>query len=96
MGKRENKIEIYLHDKIVALGGTTRKFASPGKIGVADRLVLMPGGKVYFIEIKIEDGIESSPQKKERLRMISLGFDAFVLYGINGVKNFINFCEELK
>jgi len=90
MRNSEHKVEAYLHDKVVAMGGTTRKFVSPGHRGVADRLVFMPEGRIYLIEIKTKNGDESFQQRRERLRMLSLGFNAVVLYGTDGVDNFVN------
>lgn len=34
------------------MGGLAPKFTSPGFDGVPDRLILLPGGKVAFIELK--------------------------------------------
>lgn len=42
MGVRENKVEKYLDEKIKAIGGITRKWVSPGRDGVPDRVVLVP------------------------------------------------------
>lgn len=42
MGIRENKVETYLHQCVTALGGTTRKWVSPGRDGVPDRIALVP------------------------------------------------------
>lgn len=70
----ENKIEKYLKLQVEKLGGKAFKFVSPGVVGVPDRLVLLPGGRILFVELK-------APGKKPRpiqVRVIekirSLGF----------------------
>lgn len=90
MGKAENKVEDYLNQEIEKLGGETRKYESPGRIGVADRLCLIPMGILYFVEVKTEDGIEEDWQERERKRMMELGFRAIVVYGKEDVDTFIN------
>jgi hypothetical protein len=70
---RERDIEAYLRVKVKALGGTAYKFVSPGHAGVADRLVLLPGGVVWFIEVKAPDGRLSPLQMLFARRMAELG-----------------------
>lgn len=49
---RERDIENYLRDRVKKIGGIAYKFESPGNAGVPDRLVLLPEGRVYFVELK--------------------------------------------
>lgn len=42
MGVRENKVEKYLDEQVTKLGGITRKWVSPGRDGVPDRIVIKP------------------------------------------------------
>ena len=56
---REKEIERYLVDRAVAMGGMALKFVSPGCTGVPDRLVVLPGGRIGFLELK-------APGKKPR------------------------------
>ena len=48
---KEKYIEQKLVTAIKKLGGICPKFTSPGLDGVPDRLVLLPGGKMAFIEL---------------------------------------------
>lgn len=48
----EKLIEKKLREGVKKLGGMALKFTSPGTSGVPDRIVLMPGGKIYFVETK--------------------------------------------
>lgn len=89
MGKAENTVEKYLHQQVTKIGGTTRKFTSPGHVGVADRLCFLPYGRLYIVEVKSDTGSESGPQQRERERMISLGFRSVVVYGKSGVDDLL-------
>ena len=57
----EKDIERKLKKRIEAMGGLCLKFESPGYTGVPDRIILLPGGAVVFVETK-------APGKKERPR----------------------------
>ena len=59
----EKQIEAYLVKRIKALGGVAYKFVSPAHRGVADRIVCLPGGVVWFVELKTEGGRLSPLQK---------------------------------
>ena len=45
----EKDIERFLVNGVKKLGGVAYKFVSPGNAGVPDRLIVMPGGRVYFV-----------------------------------------------
>lgn len=57
----EREIESKLREPIKALGGLCLKFETPGYTGVPDRIILLPGGVIRFVETK-------QPGKKERAR----------------------------
>lgn len=48
----EKEIEKLLVQKVRQAGGRAYKFVSPGTTGVPDRLVVLPGGKIGFVEVK--------------------------------------------
>lgn len=52
----EAKLEAKFTKRVRSLGGIAFKFVSPGYSGVTDRLVLVPGGVVVFVEIKVIGG----------------------------------------
>lgn len=54
---RESDIERRLVQGVKKLGGRAYKFVSPGNVGVPDRLVVLPGGVVLFVEVKAPDEI---------------------------------------
>lgn len=77
---RERDIEAYLRGRVKALGGIAYKFVSPGHAGVADRLVLLPGGVVWFIEVKAPGGRLSPLQVLFARRMQEMGMNYRVIW----------------
>lgn len=92
MGTRENKVETYLHQCVTALGGTTRKWVSPGRLGVPDRIVVLPWG-IWLVEVKTTDGDLSPVQVREHQRLTDAGAQVRTVYGHAGVDELI---KELK
>ena len=86
----EKEIEKYLRDKIKNLGGIAYKFISPGNNGVPDRIVLIPGGKIIFVELKNEHGKTSNLQDTQIARIRNLGFDVRIINSKQKVDEFIN------
>ena len=76
---RERQIEQTLAKAVKAAGGIAPKFTSPGFAGMPDRLVLMPGGQMAFVEVKAP-GKKPRPLQEARHRMLRrLGFKVYVL-----------------
>ncbi len=48
--------------RVKDIGGVAFKFVSPSNRGVADRLVVLPQGVVWFVEVKKEGGRLSTLQ----------------------------------
>lgn len=88
MGVRENKVEKYLDDEVKKLGGITRKWVSPGRDGVPDRIVIHDG-EIYFVEVKTIDGHLSTAQQREHFRLREAGANVYTVYGDKGVHLFI-------
>ena len=85
----ESKIENRLKKEIELIGGKALKFVSPGISGVPDRIVLLPHGRIVFIELKAP-GKKPRPIQIKRIKELKdLGFDVRVIDSIDGVKNFI-------
>ena len=68
------------------LGGVAYKFVSPGNAGVPDRLIVMPGGRVYFVELKTDAGYVTVLQKRQMDRLLRLGCDVNLVRGLEGIK----------
>lgn len=59
----EKAIESHLVKRVKAIGGVAYKFTSPAHRGVADRVVCLPDGSTWFVELKTESGRLSALQK---------------------------------
>ena len=85
----EKAIEAYLRDKVKKHGGIAFKFVSPGYNGVPDRLVIMPGGRIYFVEVKNERGRLSPLQLRCHNILDALGIRVYVLWSKEDVDAFM-------
>lgn len=78
---REREIESKLVSAVKSRGGICPKFVSPGFDGMPDRVVLLPHGKLGFVEVK-GPGEQPRPLQTARHRLLrKLGFLVFVLDG---------------
>ena len=76
---RKCEIERKLVDVIKVKGGICWRFVSPGTTGVPDRIVLMPNGRIAFVELKAP-GKAPRPLQLARHRLLrSLGFRVYVI-----------------
>lgn len=75
----EKQIERSLVTVVRKQGGIALKFVSPSFAGMPDRLVLLPYGKMAFVEVKAP-GKKPRPLQGKRHEMLrALGFQVFVL-----------------
>ncbi len=86
----EKEIEMQLMKAVKKMGGRAVKFMSPGFDGMPDRLVLLPGGKCGFVEVK-------APGKKPRALQVvrhemlrAWGFKVYVLDAIGQIEEIID------
>ena len=76
---REKHIEQKLVQAVKKAGGIASKLVCPGFDGMPDRLVLLPGGKMAFVEVK-RHGMKPRPLQIKRHGMLrELGFKVYVL-----------------
>lgn len=90
---KESEIERWLVTQIKDMGGSADKFVSPGNPGVPDRIVIMPGGRIIFVELKTEIGKLSGIQKWQRERYQKLGVEFRVVKGMKAARELV---AELK
>ena len=76
---RESKIERALVDAVRKQGGIAFKFTSQTMNGIPDRLVLLPGGQIGFVELKAPGKQLRLLQKKRKAQLETLGFPVFVV-----------------
>jgi hypothetical protein len=62
-GIRENLVEAELVARVLAAGGLAEKVRVIGRRGFFDRLVILPGGRIYFVEVKRPRGGRLSPHQ---------------------------------
>jgi len=84
----EAQVEKHLHKLITEAGGTTRKWTSPGRVGVPDRIVFI-NDKVYFVEVKTMRGSLTVRQQREAETLRSHGALVQCLYGEKDVEQFV-------
>jgi hypothetical protein len=76
---REKEIEQKFTLMVKQAGGLALKLVSPGMSGMPDRIVLLPGGHMAFVEVKAP-GKVPRPLQEARHRMLrKLGFKVYVL-----------------
>ncbi|MBI6549912.1 VRR-NUC domain-containing protein [Xenorhabdus lircayensis] len=76
---REDVIERHLVNEVKKLGGIAYKFVSPGRRGVPDRVVVLPNGRVVFVECKAPGEKPRPDQLREHERLRALGQTVVVL-----------------
>lgn len=76
----EKQLEQRLVKAVKDRGGVAYKFVSPGQDGVPDRLIVLPGGKVGFVEVKKPGkGRLRKIQRYQLKRLVALGCKCFLL-----------------
>ena len=76
---RENEIEGKLVEEVKRMGGICPKWVSPGLDGVPDRIVLLPGCRIGFVELKAPGRKMRPLQKKRKEKLEALGFLVFCI-----------------
>lgn len=76
---KEKAIEIKLVRTVKSAGGIAPKFVSPGFYGMPDRLVLLPIGKLAFVEVKSPGQKPRALQAATHKLLQNLGFKVYVL-----------------
>lgn len=88
--ENEKKTERKLRLEVEKIGGLCLKWISPNFSGVPDRIVLMPNGRVYFVELKSE-GKRLSPRQRIVVKLLEkMGFEVWRIDSSEIVTKFIN------
>lgn len=86
--------EKYIERKLVAavkkMGGMAPKFVSPGLDGVPDRIVLLPMGKIAFVELKTPGKKMRALQVRQKDKLESLGFSVYCIDRIEQIGGILN------
>lgn len=76
---REIEIEEYLVKEAKKRHGLCLKFICPSMDGVPDRILLLPGGKIAFVELKAPGKKPRALQIKRMKQIAKLGFKGLVV-----------------
>lgn len=82
---REKEIEKKLVEETKRRKGLAVKFVSPGFDGMPDRILLLPGGKIVFVEVKAQGRKPRPLQLVRHATLRRLGFTVFVLDQEEGI-----------
>lgn len=85
----ERNIERFFAKQIKAAGGIALKLISPGFSGLPDRLVLLPKGRIYFVELKAPGKSPRPLQLAAHRILLNLGFNVLTIDSRERVKEFI-------
>ena len=87
---REKHIEQQFVKAVRVTGGIAPKLTCPGFDGMPDRIALLPGGKIAFVEVKAPEK-KPRPLQAARHRLLRrLGFMVYVLDSIPQIKQILD------
>jgi len=92
---RERDIEQYLRNRAIAAGGRAFKWVSPGNNGVPDRIVMLPGGRIAFVELKAPGKKPTAIQINQQRVIEALGFPTFTIDNKEDIDKLINAMQLL-
>lgn len=92
----EQKIERRLKKEIELIGGKALKFVSPGMSGVPDRIVLLPGGRIIFVELKAPGKKLRPIQERRKKELEKLGFTYKVIDNNEDIKDLIYYIDLMQ
>ena len=91
----EKTLEARLRREVEKLGGMALKLSAQMHRGLPDRLILMPGGKAFFAEIKTTGKKPTLLQQKCHRELRALGFFVWVVDSSETVSDLIYFLKDL-
>jgi hypothetical protein len=92
----ETRIEDMLNQRVTdELVGLTRKWVSPQHSNVPDRIVMLPNGIEWKIEVKVHEKSPTIGQYRELLKYLKLGVNCGWVEGYSGVNSFIEQAASL-
>ena len=75
----EKSVEKKLSGAVKKMGGLALKFVSPGLDGVPDRIILLPMGRISFVEVKAPGKKMRPLQIRRKKRLERLGFSVYCI-----------------
>lgn len=86
----ESAIEKYLVKTIKSIGGMAIKLYAINNIGLPDRLIMLPEGIIFFVELKDKKGKARIIQDKKHEDIKKIGFKVYIINSKDKVNELIN------
>lgn len=87
---KEGRVQKYAKERFEAIGGLVRKLSYEGRSGAPDLLVILPGGVIWFVEVKKDENTKPDPhQLREHERIRKRGANVFVVGSIKQIDTLI-------
>ena len=93
---KEAGLEVILQREVRSVGGLCIKLDAQLYRGIPDRLLLLPGHRLQFVELKVDDGRPSIHQVRFRETLLNLGFPSVMIKGKTHLQEFIRDHVESK
>ncbi len=91
----EKDIERRLRDGVIRMGGMCLKLVCPGFAGMPDRLIIMPGGRICFAELKRPGQVERQRQRFVQAKLRRMGCAVFsAVDGSEAVDWVLDWCRR--
>jgi hypothetical protein len=92
---KESVIEKELRERVQAAGGICTKVRAIGVRGFFDRLIVLPGGRVIFCEVKRPVGGRISPHQMRYHKIFkTLGVEACVIRNSADIDRLLSFGQK--
>ena len=89
----ERDVESWLGKQIIKMGGLFYKWVSPGNAGVPDRIVILPGGEIHFVELKTDKGKLSPIQRHVQEVLKEKGCNVSTIYGMKEAEKLVSYLK---
>lgn len=86
---RESALEQRLVREVKRIGGKAPKWVSPGNRGVPDRIVILPHGRVVFVEMKAPGKQLQPLQRKWKKTLERMGHEVWKIDSEEDIERFI-------
>lgn len=94
MKAKEKNLEKRLREEVRKLGGLALKLWPLSYAGLPDRIILLPGGRVKFVELKSEGQKPNGLQLIMHGKLERIGFPVWVIDTADAVTEFLLYCQK--
>jgi len=92
---QEKTIELFLVQQVKKRKGLAIKLNSTSMVGLPDRLILLPQGLMFFVELKSLTGRLRPTQRVVHKILENLGFTVYVINSKTKVKEVLKIYDNL-